>query len=324
MRLSAQKYTILFYNILAAVLMVLSAFNAYSQELFPSTEPASTLPKKTISVRFGATSYQEPLGRAKYSTMLRAMYGATKKITVMMSAGGSNHHLKQFPGSLIQYFRLHHTRQYPAFPFLFDGVHAYVKWRIISQDMDKRHFRVALYGEGSRSFNVHDVAEPNLLEDNSGWGGGVITTMLLNRWAVSFTGGFVQPSRYKDSVAAMDYGRALMYNLSLGYRLFPVKYNSYQDVNINFYLEFLGKSYREASLAFRGNDFPIQYFLPEDPLTYNSLKNNSYVEVRPALQCIFNSSTRVDVGVALRVSSRSYAYYYPLFFINIQKYFFSH
>lgn len=310
-------------KIFVFVCLLLQSIHVHAQELFPSTEQASTLPKGVFAARFSFQTFQEPLGRSKYWTALRAMYGLSRKLTVIGTLSASNHHLKAFPGSLINYFMLHHKKQYPAFPYLLEGVHFYAKYRLLSFDGEQRHLRMALYAEGSKVFGAHDTAEPNLMGDNSGMAGGLILTWLHKRLAVSFTGGYIHPLRYKDSIVTFRSGNTWNYALSSGYRIYPRTYSSYENVNINVYAELLGRAYEAASITYRGQTFTnSRFLLAGDPYSYATLIRGNYIELRPALQFIFKSKTRVDLGASFPVYNKSYLYYYPLFFVNVQKYFF--
>ena len=49
---------------------------------------------------------------------------------------------------------------------------------------------------------------------------------------------------------------------------------------------------------------------------------HSYMEARPAIQLIFSSNTRLDVSCGLPVYGKSYSRFYPVFYLNIQRYFY--
>jgi hypothetical protein len=303
--------------------LIFSGTNCFGQELFPSTQPATTLPKGVLSFRFSFQNYQEPYGRAKYWTAGRLMYGVTSKLTLIGTISASNHHIQTFPGSLLYYFKYHHYRVYPAFPYLFEGFNLYAQYRILSLDGAQKHLRLSFYGEASKVFTAHDVAEPNLLGDNSGVGGGLILTRLYKRWAFSFTGGYTIPFTYKDSVVTFKSGTMRSCSFSTGYRIFPGVYSGYNDVNVNLYAEIFVKSYGAAAMTYRKVPFSNEAFLPDDQYTFKTLSAGTYAEIRPSVQFIFKSQTRIDIGSAFPIYKKSYLYYYPLLFINVQKYFYS-
>src|SRR5690349_691346 len=88
------------------------SFNAPAQELYPNTEPASTMSKKLFGFRQINEVYKDVANRAKYYTGFRLMYGLTKNLTLMTMFGASNHHLKRMPANFTGYLTNHHTVQY--------------------------------------------------------------------------------------------------------------------------------------------------------------------------------------------------------------------
>ncbi|HEX8546421.1 MAG TPA: hypothetical protein VF691_05625 [Cytophagaceae bacterium] len=307
----------------ALVLFLFFTQCAFAQELFPSNESASPLAKNSFAARFSYENYKEPLGRSKHWAAARVMYGLTRNLTVGGSLTGSNHHLRKFPDNMLFYLVNHHKRTYKALPFILEGSHLYMKYRVFSKDGNQRHLRGAVFGEVSKSFTTHDVAEPMLMGDNSGIGGGIIITQLYRRLAFSITTGYITPFKYKDEVATFKSGNAIYYNFSIGYRAFPSIYRSVNDFNINFYVELMNKIYDKASITYRNDLFDIDYFKTEDYYTYLTLQMGKYSELRPAVQFILDATTRLDLFVGLPIQSRSYVAYYPTVNINFQKYFFS-
>lgn len=303
--------------------------DAAAQELYPLTEPASTVPKQVLGVRIFNQSYLEPNNIYRNMTGLRLMYGATSKLTVMMNATVSNHHSKDLPPD----FPDHNTPQVGVpLPMRFNGVNLYGKYRLLSRDGRNSHLRLAVYGEYSYLDVAHDEAEPNLMDDTKGWGAGIITTYLKNHFAVSFTGGIIVPSQYRGDVpdlipglpaipATVKYGRAVNYSLSFGYLLFPKVYKNYDQPNLNVYVEFLGKSYERAKVYFDNIGQPgTPYEVTGSGM--QALGKGHYVEVHPGIQAIIKSNLRVDLSVGFPVIGKSYAHFYPLYSVGIQRYFY--
>jgi hypothetical protein len=283
------------------------------------------MPKGAIGVRFMYETFKElPSNRTKYWDGLRIMYGATGKLTLMLTGSASNHHLKDFPANLQNYFLNHHQRIYKPYPLLFEGLNLYAKYRVFSLDEQNKHIRLAVYGETAKTFIPHDEAEPMLMGDNSGFGAGIIGTKLHNKLALSLTCGFTHPFLYVDKKQNITFqaGDAWNYNVSVGYRLFPVQYNSYKNVNVNLYVEFINKRYGGALMTVDGKNYDFSYLQDYSPLIYNGLIENKYSEIRPAIQFIFNSNDRIDIGIAQPVYSKSYLHFYPMFFFHLQKYFY--
>ncbi|MGZ3884925.1 MAG: hypothetical protein ACXVPD_12270, partial [Bacteroidia bacterium] len=220
--------------------LILSCFFFYypssSQELFPLTEPASNIPKGVIGVRLFNQTYQEgPAIRGMDA--LRVMYGLLPRLTLMATATTSNHHGADFPANLATHTHsgtqtTYSTGSYVVgihYPYQFNGVSFYAKFRFISRDGQNTHFRMTAYGAYSLLNVAHDEAEPNLLDDTKGFGGGLIVTYLKNRFAVSLTGGAIIPGSHTGTVpdpygtgaiqTVVQYGRAAEYDLSFGYLL---------------------------------------------------------------------------------------------------------
>lgn len=316
-------------TLLLLLLCTLCFYRVSAQELFPLNEPASTMPKQVLGVRLLNQSYVEPNNTFRTMAGLRLMYGATSKLTVMLNATVSNHHSKDLPPE----FPDHNTPQIGVpLPLRFNGVNLYAKYRVWSRDGQNSHFRVALYGEYSYLDVAHDEAEPNLMDDTKGWGAGFITTYLKKHFAVSFTGGVIVPSDYHGYVpdiyaglpavpATVKYGNALSYNLSFGYLLFPQVYKNYDQTNVNLYVELLGRSYDRAKVYFDNLGQPgTPYEVTGAGM--QALSKGHYVEVHPGIQAIIRSNLRLDLSVGFPVIRKSYAHFYPLYSIGIQRYFY--
>ncbi|RFZ92457.1 hypothetical protein D0C36_13600 [Mucilaginibacter conchicola] len=151
----------------------------------------------------------------------------------------------------------------------FEGASFYAKYRFLSVDDVQKHFRAAVFGKVASSRNPYMMQELALEGDNSGVQSGLVFTQLLHKFALSASGSYLRGLN-----SANDYGRitgakeALAYTLSAGYLLFPKAYKSYDQVNVNLYAELLGKS--------------------------NPGYGQSYLDVAPGLQFIFNSVCRLD------------------------------
>ncbi|HXS36988.1 MAG TPA: hypothetical protein VN721_09820 [Flavipsychrobacter sp.] len=312
----------------ALIIFIFLALPSGSQELFPLMEPASTMPKHTLGIRLMNESYEEVGNQFRTQFALRAMYGITPRLSVYFTGDASNHHNRTLPPD----FPTHNTPQVGVHhPFLFNGYNIYAKYRFLSIDGENSHFRAALYGEWSNLNVAHDEAEPTLLDDTKGYGGGLITTYLKKRFAISFTGGFIIPSEYNGGVtdpaglpeipAKVDYGNAINYDLSIGYLLFPRKYKNYTQTNWNLYLEFLGKSYDAAKVYFSNYMYSIPFYAVPIALV-PVLQAGNYIEVHPGLQCIINSNFRADLSVGFPLLNKSFVHYYPVYTIGIQRYFY--
>ncbi|HEY8402334.1 MAG TPA: hypothetical protein VIK89_13790 [Cytophagaceae bacterium] len=312
--------------ILLFIIPLILSLRLNAQELFPATEPASTLPKGLLGARFMYEGFKEvPSERKKHWSAIRLMYGVTGKLTLQITGTASNHHPKKFPADFRNYLVNHHQKVFIPDPYIPDGFNIYAKYRWLSIDDKQKHLRFAFYGEFAKAYTPHSEAEPLLMGgDNTGVGGGLIITQLYKRFAVSFTYGLAFPFEYVDKEQDITFksGNAINYNLSFGYRIYPAQYSGYDNLNINLYVEFINKQYEKAYMTAQGKYVDFDFIQYEDQYVYKSLQENKYSEIRPSLQFIFNSNTRVDVGVAHPFINQSYLHFYPMYFINVQKYFF--
>ena len=313
---------------LLTICFLLAAFNGKAQELFPLSEPASNIPKGAIGVRLFTETYNE-VNQLRNMAGLRLMYGISSKWSVYLTGIVSNHHGKKLPIE----FPFHNTPERGAhYPYKFNGVHLYTKYRFLSADGKNSHLRMAAYGEGTYVGTTHHETEPDLeMGDNKGFGAGLITTYLKNKFAVSLTAGAIFPSRYQglspdpieglpDVPIRVQYGKALTYSLSFGYLLFPRKYSSYDQANINLYLEFHGKAFQAAKVDIFAGE-ANEYFLAQSRYP-SALQKGYYVDVSPGIQVILKSNLRIDFSTTFSSMGISYARLYPVFSFGIQRYFF--
>lgn len=311
------------YKIVAVIVFFIICLNGSGQELFPHSEPASTVPKGVSGFRFSYNRYKEQSSnRTKEAYHLRYMLGITAKWTVMTTLGISNHHYSKFPTDILPYFFNHHLRIYPAAGFGIEGINVYTKYRFYTLDKYHQHFRVAAFAQGCKSFVAHDAAEPTLMTDNTGYGGGIILTYLYERLGVSVTGGYIHPLVYKQSNIDVRFqsGEAQYIELSTGYRVWPLQYSTYSDLNINVYAEFTWKQYGMARVQQNGETIEFAKYAASNPYTYMELSAGSYIDGRFAVQFISNSNSRIDVGVTLDLKNRSYNYWTPMFTLQYQTY----
>lgn len=159
-----------------------------------------------------------------------------------------------------------------------ESVKTYLKWRFLSNDQVHRHFRMAAFFEISASRNDYLYDEFTLDGDLDGMQTGIIATQLINRLAVSGTVGFMQgfgatPSHHGSSSEHLS---MMNYTASAGYLLFPKDYTDYKQTNLNLYLEFL------SSTGFGHYHY--------------------YIDMAPALQLIFNSTTKVNLGARFQLT----------------------
>ncbi|RVU00260.1 hypothetical protein EOD41_12305 [Mucilaginibacter limnophilus] len=154
----------------------------------------------------------------------------------------------------------------------FEGGSVYAKYRFLSVDTVQRHFRGAVFAKVSAIKNPVLNQEISLEGDNSAVQTGVVFTQLLHKLALSGSASYLHA--YNNSggyeVPAGNARDGVGYSLSAGYLLFPKTYTNYEQVNVNIYAELLGKT--------------------------NPGYGQSYLDIAPALQFIFNSVFRVDLS----------------------------
>jgi len=152
----------------------------------------------------------------------------------------------------------------------FEGGSVYAKYRFLSVDSVQRHFRGAFFAKLSGINNPIPNQEITLEGDNSGLQTGVVFTQLLHKLALS---GSVSYLHAFDNFGGYDLPvsnakNAIGYTLSTGYLLLPKVYKNYSQTNVNVYAELLGKT--------------------------NPGYGQSYLDLAPAVQFIFNTLIRLD------------------------------
>jgi len=319
------------------LLFVFSAFISGAQELFPIAEPASNVPKGALGVKVFDEGYKEA-DLFRNVIALRVLYGVTPKLSIYATGTVSDYHEKTLPFDFITHNHSGSTliggtntpQQGVPYPYVFNSIDLYAKYRFLTIDGQNTHFRMAAYGEGSYAAVPSHEAEPDLLVHTSGYGGGLIATYLQHHFAASLTGGFIIPSEYKGNTydkyggvypTTIQYGKAVNYSLSFGYLLFPKNYTSYKQTNWSIYCEFTGKSYGAAKVYEQDGPFAgaIVYDIP---ITTPILKAGSYLDINPGIQCLINSTYRIDLSATFQFIGESYTHLYPLYFIGVQRYFF--
>jgi hypothetical protein len=160
----------------------------------------------------------------------------------------------------------------------FESGRAYAKYRFYSNDEVHKHFRMAAFSDISLTRNPYLFHEVTLEGDNNGAQVGLIATQLVNKLAVSGTAAYTRV--FNKEIAHQHEGTPsydmLNYSLSTGYLLLPKNYTDYKQTNVNLYFEMLGM--RSLDQKHYGLDFA------------------------PALQFIFNSNTKINLGYRFQVA----------------------
>ncbi len=161
-----------------------------------------------------------------------------------------------------------------------ESVGFYSRYRLLSTDEVHRHFRLAAFVEGAYTAAPFRHDEVSLMGDKSGLEAGIIATRLTNKLALSATASHTQVLHASRKNAALfDPARTfqtMQLSLSGGYLLLPREYRDYRQTNLNLYAELL---------------------------TQRSLDNGKYyVDLAPALQLIFSSRTKLNLGYLFQLN----------------------
>lgn len=248
------------------LLFVGSALRA--QELFISTEPASNMPARTWGLRL-STESGEMNEEFKTRTEFELMYGFSKE---MMGH--------------VQLYASNHTGAYA-----YENIGLYGKYRFFSDDDFKYHLRSALYGKGVFGKQTTSTPLAGLDGGTTGYGGGLITTMLVDHFAASVTIGAAlgAPDLATDEHHVYRDITCYNYSLSMGYLLLPTEYKSYDDPNLNLYAEFLGKY-----ASYKNDEHGVI-----------TASNNNEVILSVGPQVILNSIARIDLAFRTAISSNA-------------------
>jgi len=242
------------------IILCLVALGAQGQELYVNTEPASNMAAKSVGIRLANKTYFHT-DHFVNRLIPEIMYGINKNWMVHIEGSFSNYYTETFKP---------------------ESANLYAKYRFFTVDGVQTHFRLACYGRISYSNNKR-FDDLSLEGDASGFSFGLIGTQLLHKLALSGTIGYV--STVNKEIKFLQ-GEAYNYSLSAGYLLFPLNYTSYDQLNVNLYLELLGKT----NPSIFDNEEQI-------------IKGGSSLSLAPAVQFIIDSQTRIDIGYKTDLSN---------------------
>jgi hypothetical protein len=236
-------------KILIIVLFISLKINA--QELFVMTEPASNMPAKSIGIRAMNSFMYEKDGSLNYHIMPEIMWGINQKWMIHLQS----YHSNRVGGGLKT-----------------EGGSLYAKFRFFSADDLHAHFRMAAFARYSKNRADIHQEEIETMGHNTGFEMGLIATKLINKTAISATTSYERAlnnlPNYKFPTTQSHH--AINYTLSAGKLIYPKKYTSFKQTNINVMAELLG-----------------QVLNPN---------GKSYLDIVPSIQFIINSQARVDVA----------------------------
>jgi len=156
--------------------------------------------------------------------------------------------------------------------FKFNGGGIYAKYRFFSRDEVHNHFRMAAFAGYELNNNKIQEYAINLNGRNSGYEVGLIATQLRKKMAMSASASFVHATDNINEkfLFGNKLRNAVNYTASIGRLMLPKEYISYNQTNVNLMLEFMGQ--------------------------LNLYSGSSWLDMAPAVQFIFNSRARVDLG----------------------------
>jgi hypothetical protein len=180
---------------------------------------------------------------------------------------------------------------------VFESARLYAKYRFYSNDEVHKHFRAAVLAQGSWSNNPLVYHELNLDGDNSGIQAGLVATQLVHKFAASAGVSYI---RQFEQVNKIQFFRgfssnAMQYNLSMGYLLFPRNYTNYNQTNLNLYCELIGQQNTDLKAGF--------------------------ADIAPAVQLIFNSSSRVNLGGRFQLTGNAHRMATQSLLLSFEHYF---
>lgn len=197
------------------------SYEIQAQELYASTEPASTLPARSMALKYSGKFVKTHTGRFETRHMPEVKVGLTKNLMVYGGASFSD----MFSSNM-----------------RWESAQMYAQYRFFSQDEMQKHIRMALFAKGAYSRNKRVYEDINLSGDVAGLEAGIILTQLWHKLALSSTLGYANAFNNNTIINNMvTPSQAFNYSLSGGYLVLPKKYTSYKQTNLNVYAEFLGQ-----------------------------------------------------------------------------------
>ena len=232
-------------------LLLFFSFEINAQELFVFTEPASNMPTGSVGVRIGQSLMKEKLSnKNNYDLMPEIMWGINKNLMIHGAVFASNE----------------------TSEMKLEGGSFYAKYRFFSTDDLHSHFRLAGFGRISFNNSLINEEEIETMGNNSGYETGFVATKLINKLAISSSLSFEKVFDNKPNYGfpTLQSDNATNYTLSFGKLVYPKKYTSFKQTNINLMAEFLGQT-------LNGN-------------------GKSFLDIAPSIQFIINSQARIDLA----------------------------
>lgn len=242
-KLFKMKKLILFFLIIS--------IQTKAQELFVFSEPASNMPTGSLGIRMGQSLMKESfIPGYNYHLMPEVMFGINRNLMLHTTAFVSNRSNK----------------------LVTEGGSLYAKYRFFSSDDLHSHFRMAFFGRYSLNNSDIHQEEIETMGHNSGFEIGFVATKLVNKIAISTTLSYEKAMDNKPN-NKFPFGQsnnATNYIFSFGKLIYPKKYTSLKQTNLNLMIEFLGQTLNE--------------------------NGKSFLDIAPSLQFIIHSQARIDLA----------------------------
>ncbi len=267
-------------RVLILGLFLLAVQWAAAQELYVFSEPASNMPTHSLSLKQSVKALYNPAeGRNESRYTTEMMFGLSKNVMLHATTGFSNMYARGMQ---------------------WETARLYGKYRFYSNDGLYSHLRLAAFAEAAVSRNGARYDELSMDGDQGGLQGGIIATQLLHKLAISSSVSLLevlQESRWNKSLPQLAPYQAVTYSISAGYLVLPKAYTSYQQTNLNLYIELLGQQTTDIK--------------------------RHYVDIAPAAQLIFNSQAKLNMGYRFqvdgnmnRMSEKSWLISFEWLFLN--------
>lgn len=237
------------------------SFFSQAQELFVVTDPASNVPANSLAINVMQSLFEEEYKSGySYHIMPEVTYGLNKNLMLRTTSFVSN----------------------GVNGLNFEGAGLYAKYRFFSSDDLNSHFRLAAYGR--YSFNNSDIHQEQIeiMGHNTGYETGIVATKLIKKTALSINISYetALDNGSKNPLPKTFADNATNYSFSFGKLMYPKKYTSYKQTNINLMLELVGQTINE--------------------------NGKSYIDAVPAIQFIINSQARIDIAYRHELMSSMY------------------
>lgn len=256
---------------------LLLCIKSSSQELFLISESASTIPSNAVYFSGLQTFLSNPYtSKNEYGFRPEFNYGISRNLMLRATA----------------VFRTTPTK------LKNEGGIVFIKYRFYSKDDSNKHFRLALFGRYSLLSNYNVQNEPNLSEKNSRYEFGISATQLIHKTALNLSAGFETKNGLQSTTfeGNSPENNLVLYALSFGRLLYPKKYSSFKQTNVNFMVEIIGQTYLSSK--------------------------QSVCSAVPVVQFIFNSQARLDLGYRQQLMNTTNLYKINGLYLNLGYVFF--